>query len=208
MKKSLYSSVVIMGVMSFLGNTGHAMGLGIFAEPYLGYGLGGNASFNSSTGTSTDYASFNGVGVGARVGTDILGVAFGGADFSYYPSVSSTLSSTLTGLLPSGVTLSSSNNGLTRLGIVAGVSVPVLPLRGWLGFNFMDKWSSSTSTLSGTSFKLGVGFKFIPFVSVNAEYILSSYSSVTENGVTQNFTSGSSISTKMAMISVSVPLSL
>jgi hypothetical protein len=133
---------------------------------------------------------------------------FAGVDASFYPSFSYSP--------PSGATVTNMADSGTKslkLGVVAGVALPVLPLRFWLGWNIMDRLSDTNSagsdaTLKGMSFKVGAGYKVIPLLSLNAEYIMASYGSadVTTNGVTTTTTSSNySFSHKILFLSASVP---
>jgi hypothetical protein len=171
---------------------------GLLVEPYAGYSF-----FGSVNNSGTDYGSYNGVGFGARGAIQILDLVFGGVDASYYPSLGYDPAST--------GTVFSGGIKNTKVGLVAGVSLPLLPLRFWLGYNFVDKLSGSVGTtdvsLSGNSFKLGAGFKFI-LVSLNAEYIITSYGSLDVGSVAQALPGGNNFTGKTIVLSASVPLSL
>lgn len=107
------------------------------------------------------------------------------------------------------------------MGIVAGVNVPVVPLRFWLGYNFSDKLNNTPQTarsgipagtevgLNGNGIKAGIGFTPLPLLSFNAEYIYSKYDSITLNGVDTPLSAGTAgIINKVLLLSLSVPLSL
>jgi hypothetical protein len=171
---------------------------GILLEPYVGYGL-----FGSFSRSGTDLGSYNGFGFGGRGGITILDTLFGAVDFSSFPSlgVDTTTSSVLGG-----------GTANTKLGLVAGVNIPILPFRFWVGYNFLDKmnntYSGQENSLSGHSFKLGAGFKLIPLVSLNAEYIITNYNDLSAAGTSIPLPGGDSITGKMILFSASVPLSI
>ena len=185
----------------------NAGAIGFIAEPYLGYALTGGATTKTAT-TSTDSGKFTGLAVGARALASYQ-MFFGGLDFSLSPLSHSPATAT-------GTTFTSVSS--MKLGIVAGVELPMLPLRFWLGYNFMNTQSmtqpavgavaASDLSLSGSGIKLGVGYKVIPLVSVNAEYIMSSYGSAKNALGVQQFATGQSISVNSFLLSVSVPFTL
>lgn len=182
----------------------HASATSILLEPYLGYGVAGSLSYNN-----LDAGTFSGMGFGARLGVSLEELFFGAIDTTYYPTAGYSI--------PAGaIPFFSGNPNNYRLGLVAGIALPIIPLRFWVGYNFIENFSGNTSsyfasfgssgtlTANGTSFKFGVGYKLIPFISLNAEYItssLSNYSSASASGTLPN------ASGKVLVFSASVPLS-
>ncbi len=209
--KNPINVVIVMSGLFFMSGAYAEAGTSFMVEPYVGYeGLGStNQTFS---GTSTSLGTMSGVSVGGRASIGFAEMFFVGADFSYDPSLSISP--------PSGTTSEFSSISKTKLGVVAGVDVPMFPLRVWGGFNFLDKLNAtditggisnaanSQSTLGGSSIKGGIGFKLIPLVSINVEYIYSTYNSITSGGTVTNFASGDSITHSNFLFSVSLPLML
>jgi hypothetical protein len=189
------------------------IGISPFVEPYAGYGLLGGMDATTNNVT-TNSGNFTGFGMGARAGATLLsGLIFGGLDVSYYPSYRYSKSAT-------DINIAEIDSGTKnmKLGLVAGVNLPILPLRAWVGFNFIDRLTDSyilsgttyDAVIKGNSFKLGVGYKVLPILSLNAEYIMASFGTIertlTATGVT-NTTTTTSLSHKLLFLSASVPLS-
>jgi hypothetical protein len=193
-----------LALMGLLCNSVAFADLKFGAEPYVGYGLLGGASVTVS-GVTQERGNFTGFGVGARGTVGFAEMFFAGLDLSYYPSFSYSP--------PSGTTITSTADGgakSLKAGLVAGVTLPAIPLRFWLGWNILDRVSDSAPAdivLKGMSFKVGAGYKVIPLLSLNAEYIMASYGTydVTTSGVTASTTGDFSFSHKMLLLSASVP---
>jgi hypothetical protein len=191
------------------------------AEPYVGYGLLGGVTKDDGKGTSTDLGNFTGFGLGARGLVNFAGLFFGGIDLSYYPSFSYS---------PANGRSETSSGGIDKGtksfkgGLVAGVALPVIPLRFWLGFNVIDRLSDSSSgttsgvdfttdtTVKGHSFKIGAGYRPIPLLSLNVEYIMASYgesettTKIPTLGYDQKTTdTTSSVKHNLLMLTASVP---
>ena len=185
------------------------------AEPYLGYaGLGG-MTLNSNTGSGA-LGSVSGVVVGARGLVGFLQLFFAGLDLSYSPL---SYSAPAAGSAFASETMTSVNS--LKLGLVAGVELPIIPLRFWLGYNLVDRLSATDGTgsvtgtgiantpfnLSGGSLKAGVGYKFLPILSANLEFLASAYSSYSVNGgASTSYPSGSNFTNTSLILSLSAPL--
>jgi hypothetical protein len=190
-----FATPVFAGDISFL------------AEPYAGWSLAGKATGSSTITGATfdgDIGTFNGFTFGARAGAEFSELVFGALDFSYAPSFSFTPEAALAA---SGTGLAG-NLKSTRLGLTAGILVPALPIRAWIGFNFLDKISDDDSTLSGMSFKIGAGVKPIPLLSLNAEFIMGWINSVTQGTVSADLPSGVSLKHRTLLLTASVPFTL
>jgi hypothetical protein len=167
----------------------------LLLEPYGGYSLSG--TMNTTAG---NVGKFQGIGFGARIGFTFLKSLFIAADGSYLPSMDITDSVSIT-----------SKPTIMRAGAVLGFSAPMFPIRFWGGFNFMDslKWSDPTfgdTTLSGNSFKFGLGIKIVHFFSLNGEYIINSYSDLSISGFTGALTD--KITGKSIFVSLSFPFNI
>jgi len=178
-------------------------------EPYLGYGLLGGLS-STTSGTTTNLGSFTGVALGSRVSVAFQDMFFAGADVSYSPSLGYAAATGAS----SGVFLDDATTRFT-LGVVAGVEMPILPLRIWLGYNFLDNLADGSVAggtvskgLNGSSFKFGAGYKVIPLVSLNAEYTITNFGSSSSAGVSSNLNAGQTAGINTLLLSASFPIEL
>lgn len=200
-------STILMGLFVSCLSSAQAA-TNFIVEPYLGYSFLGGVSVSNS-GTTVQLGSYAGLQVGSRVAVG-LDMFFVGADVSYAPSLGYTAPAAL-----SNLTFADSGTTHFKLGAVAGVELPALPLRFWLGYNFMDQIADSSvsggttpSGARGSSLKLGAGYTVIPFVSINAEYIMTNIASTFSGGTSTNLPSGTSAGMNSLLVSVSVPLDL
>ena len=153
----------------------------LLLEPYAGYYFG-----DSDDGSSKD--DVTGPGFGARIGYQSLGFMVGG-DFM-------TGSWEADGNPKSDITPK-------VLGVFAGYNFPILlRVYGVYGLSTKSDVESSSGNfeLTGDSIKLGVGTTILPFVSVNLEYITSTYDEADGQALTPE------IKQKIYGISVSLPL--
>jgi hypothetical protein len=174
MKKSLLL-VVIGAFMAMPANAA------FLVEPYLGM------HFNSEAEDAD--ADISGMGIGARVGYQNLGLMLGlnykSADLEFEPDNSA---------------ISNYDVEQTHYGVFVGYEFPIL-IRAWVEYVIGGSAEFKTGdydSISGT--QLGVGYTGLPFVSLNLEIGNLTY----EDGPT-GFTD-QDISTYM--LSVSLPLTL
>jgi hypothetical protein len=152
---------------------------GILIEPYGGYAAGNfNSTMKVTPFTAAD-ANFSGGIAGGRLGLSFFGLWVAGDYMSFSPS--------MTVNKPSGVTVSSISNKMAF--VDAGFDFPFL-FRFWGGYgvsNYLNYTSSNgtngfeDTASGGTATKLGIGFKFLMFLSVNFEYINPTYKSLSSN---------------------------
>ncbi len=182
------------------------------ADPYLGWSFG---SYNSKAFSSTGgkCTTFNGLNPGARLLVKYNDMFFLGPEFSYMPWGQYKINGV-------GTTQSGAN---MKFGLLVGAELQKL-VRFWLGYNFVDRIQFAegvfepeySALFKGSSMKLGVGYSPMPLLSVNLEYIRSSYCSTTRNyiasagGNTVNKTlSDDSVFTGATyLLSVSAPIDL
>lgn len=182
----------------------------ILVEPYAGYSFLGGSTLGPGNyfASSTGYGSYSGFTFGGRAGVQLFDVIFVALDGSYSPSLAFTNSSasggvTLTPTAPSIV--SGAYN--TKLGVVAGVMVPVLGLRGWLGYQFLDQLGGAWSTtLTGFSFKAGASMPILLFFNLNLEYITSYYSKFSPQGGPNADNPAGTLSNSHILLSLSAPI--
>lgn len=164
MKKVLATIAIALGISSFA----HA---GILIEPYLGYEMGDLKRAQPLSSEFTDKLSANGMGM--RLGYKFL-LPWVALDYT-----------TFSGKAKNGdPALTDYDYTKSQLGAVAGVDLPLI--RGWVGHgfsnNFTQKDAGGDVKYTGTYTKVGVGFGFIPFVSLNAEYIINTYEKIDIGG--------------------------
>jgi hypothetical protein len=200
MQRLLLSTLTVLA----LSPLAHA---GIMIEPYLGYEITRNsatvnAAYLSSPVDVDKGGNTTGVNYGLRLGYKLpvmfwfaLDADMGSGNQKYDNSL----------LFP--------DDSYTRtvMGITAGVDLPIL-LRAWVGYGFSDqltlKHGSTSDTLKGTNTKVGLGFKMIPFMSVNLEYIMRTYTDASGDTYTSPTTFStvySKATQSTALVSISVP---
>ncbi len=153
----------------------------ILLEPYIGYYTGKNDDGSSET-------KFKGVGLGGRVGYQSMGFMVGGEYMTGKWSDDDDPSNDIT---PS------------VLGVFVGYNFPVL-LRVWgtYGLSVKSKVDDGTNSfdLKGDAIKLGVGCTVLPLVSINLEYMSSSFDEMDGQSLSTDVTQ------KTYGLSVSLPL--
>ncbi len=175
-------------------------------EPYAGYASMGTLGTASQFTAKTE-AKYSAVMGGARATLKIANFLSIGPDFSYQYGLSATAP---------GLTFSSGN--AMRLGAVAGIRLP-MSLRLWFGYNFIDNNSATfssatlgtvTQAYTGSSMKVGAGFRLISSLRLNAEYFFMNYTSLKQTALgttTTTALSGASLTKgNMLLVSLSLPL--
>lgn len=161
----------------------------ILVEPYAGYAFG-----SQKGGLSTTKYDVSGLVYGGRLGVEKLGFMVG-ADY-----MAGTLN------LKSG----SSNRDFkqSNVGVFVGFDT-LIGIRAYASYYISPSASvNNTPELKlkeGTAYRIGVGFKPIPFVSVNLDYYSVSFKKYESLGITQTFTSASKV--EYVMLGVSLPFS-
>ncbi|PWU12632.1 MAG: hypothetical protein C5B49_16025 [Bdellovibrio sp.] len=171
-------SMIIFGFILAMVPVSHA---GLLIEPYLNYELIGQvANVNASGDVS---AKTSGLGMGGRIGYSLPILFWAALDYSMLP----------TGTAKPDVIGSSYSTSRSDLYLTAGIDLPIL-LRVWLGYGLMNsltlKKPGGDETYSGgTNFKIGVGFKLIPLVTLFAEAYTHKSSKVNVGGNTVDVSS-------------------
>lgn len=173
---------------------------GILLEPYLGYETGAiEAEFISLPGTTLTNKS-SGTAMGLRLGYQFL-LPWVALDYT-----------TASGKYDKASLGTDGNYSKSALGAVVGVDLPLI--RGWLGYGFSNSMTAKPSTGGDTTFKgsytkVGVGFGFIPFVSLNAEYQINKFDKYDSNGIeTKVSDTYNKFDYNTVLVSVSVPFDL
>jgi hypothetical protein len=156
----------------------------LLVEPILGYNLG-------TYKVGADKGKVTGVLLGARAGVG-LGPIILAADIG--TGTNKIKSDTVGGL--------DDDAKVTNMGLTALFSPPVLPVRVWAGYIFKTESKTDLFKFEGNGLKVGAGFSLIPFVSLNAEYIMSTYNKANGMSLVDD------LKVNSAFISVSVPLEI
>ena len=162
---------------------------GIHVEPYIGF----EAGAIDETVSGTPYSDgLTGMGFGLRVGYSIP-FFWAALDYSTASSLTSEVSKQL-GAADSGASA-------TRLGITGGFTlIPMLDLMaGYILSADLTQNLPTEVKLSGSGYKIGLGFTMLPFVSIIAEYFNISY---------DDTASVTNVTEKGVMLSLSLPLDL
>jgi hypothetical protein len=160
----------LLFVFSFLVAT--SAQAGILLEPYAGYFSESFSGKVKNTNTTQDLKT-TGLGIGARAGYVLPVIPLWFAlDYFMHPETSTNYSDTSTN------TPADLKSSRSTLFIDVGTELPMLPLRFWLGYAIMDNWHTHNATnnydtdWTGSAIKLGAGYKVIPLLSLNLEYIM------------------------------------
>lgn len=171
---------------------------GVMVEPVLGYSAD-SYKVTAVNGQQADLTA-TGMNYGVRIGYKLPSIVWFAAD---YAQTSGTAKY-------DNVVAPDLDYSHNSLGLDVGVDMPV-GFRAWLGYGFNDtlkfKTSSATDTFTGSSYKVGVGYKIVPKVSLNLEYWAGTYKKY-DNGTTSVDLDAvySSFNPSGVTVSVSVPL--
>lgn len=174
--------VAILGTSVFTAQQAHA---GLMLEPYIGYEFGKTSDTDST-----------GVVLGGRVAYSLPVFFWFGVDYS---------------LMAGGkVKTAGGDSDLTRsdLYAVAGVDFPIL-VRAWFGYGLMNTGTVKSNAgdaeaSKGSNTKVGIGFTFLPLVSINVEMINHKDYEVKSGALTLTSTD----SDNTTMVSLSLPLDI
>jgi hypothetical protein len=170
---------ILLAILVLFFSIGNRAEAGVLLEPYLGYqalvtDITLGAAATPLDGTVLKLAT-NGLGFGVRVGF-ALPVVFFALDYS-------SASGKMTVSEPANFTITPDEFSRTALGVTVGASLKVV--RPYVGYIFDDQSKSGNTTFSGTGFKVGVGFSIIPKLSLNAEYVTSTFTKAKDSAGTE-----------------------
>jgi hypothetical protein len=159
---------------------------GVLLEPYVGYQTGKT----KNSGVSTD---FSGLDYGARVGWQQMGFMLG-LDF-------------MTGKMTDKAKTPKSNDVTPQsFGVFVGYNFPVLlRVYGTYGFSNsvkLEQTGQSNKIEGSPLLKLGVGYNFLPLLSIALEYTTATYDEYNGTKMTNDTTSSA------YGVSISVPFTL
>ena len=172
-------------------------------EPYIKYSLGTFSITSTALNQTFEYDA-NAAGAGLRAGyTFSPQPIFLALDFTQ--SFGGKLKSKTAGV-------SDSDNGQeTQVFAIIGGDFPTV--HAWLGYAFINELSGDTNGVTSTykggdAIKAGFGFKVLPVLSINAEYVLSTYKKIKDSSG-ENDLSANGVKDAKAhalVLSVSAPL--
>jgi Outer membrane protein beta-barrel domain len=178
---------------------------GLLLEPYAGYAMSTTKFKVKSSGTNVSTTD-DGLAVGARVGWAFpMGVWIAG-EYMLVPETAQKYKE------PSSTADGKVSHDAIFLDV--GVDLMVIPLRFWAGYGFQENTkvtaanATSSTDFTGTAIKVGAGYKVIPFLSLNLEYMmhtLDKYKTPNTNGDVSTIYDEVNAST--LMVSLSVPFS-
>jgi opacity protein-like surface antigen len=191
MKKLLMALIAALSFTSLA----HAS---LMIEPYIGYQMGSLNAVNIAAPADSTTGSLNGTAFGGRLGFRFF-IPWIALDYQH-----------LSGKMkPNNSLLNTSTATQSSLGAVVGVDLPLI--RVWGGYGFTNDLSAKddvtgvTDKYKGSYTKAGVGFTFLPLVSLNVEYQINDYSKFNGDDINTTF---SKFDHKAVMVSVSLPLHL
>lgn len=182
-----------IAALSFFLFSSHAFG-GVFIEPYVGYYKGEvdyAASITSPIVADTKgSADQDGVAFGGKIGFNVAGLALG-VDYMHIGGESTDKSDGET-----------SKDKIDNVG--AFISVPLLSSVRLSGtYFFSSKAKDSESEVTGTGYKVGLGFNMFWRVNLNVEHIVLTFDEAkADNVVFSKYNAESTVN----MISLSLPL--
>ena len=123
--------IILSMLTAFFVSSAQAM---IWADPYATVGFG----TMTSSDTTNDSESANlGYGLGVRAGMDFM-MFFAGVDLSYKTG---TYKNTVNSDGTEVADPTTFDSTQLTAGLIAGVSVPVLPIRGWIGYDLLNTYT-------------------------------------------------------------------
>jgi len=169
---------------------------GFLLEPYVGYSTGSWTCGSSGGCSSSTTVTVSGVTFGGRLGYELNGFLFG-ADYT-----SGSWSDSYNGI--------SDKYTPSDIGIFIGYDSGTW-FRGFVTYNVSSSLSDSATqggasaslTATGTGFKVGLGYRVLPYLSVNLEYLSDVYTKEKQNGNTTSLSP--SVTYGLFGLSVSFP---
>lgn len=157
---------------------------GFMVEPYLGYVVSGSDK-------GTPKTEFSGLEYGAKAGYSLVGVSFG-ADYNMSATTAEQTGATDTDFKG------------TNLGAFVGFEFPVL-VKVWGSYYINSELKIDSGTTSGSKYKgsgmgAGIGFKILPFVSLNLDYKKFTYDELAGVKLTTD------VEVDWVVVGVSIPL--
>ena len=195
--------MMVMFLLIAFSFSGTFVKAGILVEPYYGMAFTGDGDFKAELKEVT--LEYSALFPGFRLGYQHLGFMLG-ADYAFS---SFKLEETKD-------TKHKETVERTDFGLVLGYSFPIMPLRFWAKWILQSKLKGSKKNgdephfskdarFAGGGQSLGVGWKFVPFISFNLEYRFISYDDYKRNGKkVENYNNNLDLSD--IFFSVSVPL--
>jgi hypothetical protein len=168
---------------------------GLYLEPYVGMEMGTSKGtvIAPVAGTITEDEKLSGVNFGAKVGLSLAMISYG-IDY---------MTGSLTGKDQSTPAAADTKNDVTDMGLYARVGLPFVSFSAT--YFLSSKLENSQAELEGGGYKVGVGFKFFPFISINVDMIAINYDEGKNSAGT--FTSAD-VDRKSFMLGLSFPIDI
>lgn len=210
--------IQILLLWFFLLPSAYSAQFGFFVEPYGAYGRWGKhlvalegSTLNPKTGimettyTSDFFRFSNFFGWGIRTGVHYQDTYFASLDLLNFPSVATD-------------NASAPKWGNTLFGITAAVQLPAIPLKFWIGFNFLNLLSSNlylgvagindSVSLIGNAFKIGTGVRVYSPIYINLEAYYGRFTSYFASGSSSALPDKTTVGTTFYLLSISTPFTL
>lgn len=169
-------------------------------EPSLGYAAKSKLTIE---GTGVDVESSGSPAVlGLKLGFQYFGLMGG---FSYKENLETDYD-----FVFNGTSFDDEKEKRRDFGLFIGYNLPTM-LRVWGSYYFDTKSETKSGPdsgdwISGSSLGLGVGWTVLPLISLNLEYLATSYDKTREAGVTGDIDSAFDVTQKQILLSISLPL--
>lgn len=170
-------ALILVGAISLSAIRASA---GILFEPYAGYDST-TFSYDLASDGTTNKFTMNGLTYGARLGYETH-MFFIAGDYDTTSSMSSNASNS------SGTSGSAQPFVRTDIFGVIGVRLSMFRIYGGYGFSStLDYQDPAGDTkYTGTSYKVGVSYVPLHWLSINVEYLMHTYTQFSSGGVTQS----------------------
>jgi hypothetical protein len=211
LKGSLLALSVVAAAFTFQAPKANA-GL-ILVEPHLNYNVWGGSTTTITSTNSTQEIKYSGPQYGLKLGAQYLGFMGGFIvnQSSFTWRITNTYNST-----PNLNSATDYKFDRTEVGIFGGYNLPIL-FRGWAAYYFSNKAENkdtaylNMNSLTGVKYtghtiEIGVGYKGLPFVSINAIYRNVSHDEI--EYPTSNTKYPTSVSNDEFVLGVSAPFSV
>ncbi len=192
---------ILVGLL--MSSVGFYAKAGLLVEPHIGYDMSSVTKNATATPTIDSGFKTSAPSFGARLGYASSKLFWIAADVDYATGKNAYNN---TATYPA-------NYNFTRADYYAlvGIDFPKI-IRAWAGYGFLNQMTLQTpggdTVVTGASIKGGIGFEFIPKVSINIEYIVRNMADekIGSAASAKIATTYSTYKDAGALVSISVPL--
>lgn len=159
--------VTIISILVLFTASPSVKAMGLFVEPFGGYGIGSGDTTVAFLGTSASVpGDYSGLSFGARAGLSV-GPIFAGGEYVINKMTYTILAA-------------DSDIDWKSVGALIGFRAPLVGFRIW-GTYYVSA-SVNTTLTDESGYGAGIGFNLLPYVAVNLEYRTYEASLTTNNG--------------------------